>query len=269
MQTHTRRPDLERLSMLTVTILLVYAMTQFIRQPAGNLAVQLPGFFLPISVNFRNLVWLGIVILAAAGMNWMLGDEQLTNRRSRLQHWLLPSLTAWVIGVPLYSLPSGTVWWIVYILGGIMLTLVFLSEFYCADPSDTRAPLAALALTGISFALFLILAVSIRFTGTRLYLLGPTIGIGSLFVSLRTLHLRSGGWQYAWSFAAAILVTQVSVGLFYLPVMPLQFGLVLTGFLYGAVTLGERLRGRAITPRDLVEPAAAVVVAVLLALVMP
>lgn len=269
MQTHTRRPDLERLSMLTVTILLVYAMTQFIRQPAGNLAIQLPGFFLPISANYRNLVWLGIAILAAAGMNWMLADELPRGGRSRLQHWMLPALTAWVIGVPLYSLPSGTIWWLVYILGGVMLTLVFLSEFYCADPSDTRAPTAALALTGISFALFLILAVSIRFTGSRLYLLAPAIGIGALLVSLRTLYLRSGQWQYAWSFAAAILVTQVAVGLFYLPVMPLQFGLVLTGFLYGAVTLGDHLRGRAITPPDLVEPIVAVIISILLAFGMP
>lgn len=269
MHTQSRRPDLERLSMLTVTILLVYAMTQFIRQPAGNLAIQLPGFFLPISVNYRNLVWLGIAILAAAGMNWMLGDDLPAGGRSRLQHWLLPALTAWVIGVPLYSLPSGTVWWLVYILGGVMLTLVFLSEFYCASPADSRAPAAALALTGISFALFLILAVSIRFTGARLYLLAPTIGGGALLVSMRTLYLRSGQWQSAWSFAAAILVTQVAVGLFYLPVMPLQFGLVLTGILYGAVTLGDHLRGRMIRPADLVEPIAAVVISIILALVMP
>ncbi len=59
-QSHS--PDLERLSMLTATILLVYAMTQFIREPVNRFSLQLPGFFLPISINFRNIIWLGICI---------------------------------------------------------------------------------------------------------------------------------------------------------------------------------------------------------------
>lgn len=269
MQKTSRSPDLERLSTLTATILLVYAMSQFIRQPAGNLSIQLPGFFLPISFNFRNLVWIGIVFLAGAGMNWMLEDRIPLDGRSRLQHWLLPALTAWVIGVPLYSLPLGTLWFLVYILGGVLLTMVFVAEYYTADPRNERATLAALVLTGISYALFLVLAVSIRYSGTRLYLLTPAIGLGAILVSMRTLYLRTGGnWLYAWSAATALLISQVAVGMYYLPIMPIQFGLILVGLLYAAVNLGDRAATRPLTRGDLLEPGLAVAAGLLLAVLI-
>lgn len=255
--------------MLTATILLVYAMTQYIRQPVSDLSLQFPGFFLPISINFRNVVWLGIAFMAGAGMNWMLEDQVNLVGRNHIQHWLLPALTAWVIGVPLYSLPTGTLWWLVYILGGLLLTLVILAEFYCADPINEQVALAALALTGISYALFLVLTVSIRFSGARLYLLVPTIGLGSLLVSLRTLYLRTGGyWLYAWSIAIALLVTQISVGLFYLPVLPVQFGLILVGFLYAAVNLADRAVHHQLKMNDLVEPGVALIITFLLAILV-
>ncbi len=269
METSSHKPDLERLSLLTATILLVYAMTQFIREPATGLSIQLPGFFLPISINFRNLVWLGIAILAGAGMNWMLEGFSYIAENERMQHWLLPALTAWVIGVPLYSLPTGTLWWLVYLLGGLLIALVILAEFYSADPSGDRVSLAALGLTGISYALFLVLAVSIRFSGSRLYLLAPGITLGALFVALRTLYLRTGGsWQYAWSFAIALVCGQISVGLFYLPLQPIQFGLLLVGVLYAAVNLADRSIHHILQKTDLIEPGIALIVAILLAFLM-
>ncbi len=199
----------------------------------------------------------------------MLDSLPEMNQRDRVQHWLLPALTAWVIGVPLYSLPSGALWWLVYILGGVLLTVVILAEFACADLSNERVSVAALALAGISYALFLVLAVSIRFSGSRLYLLVPGIFLGGLFVSLRTLYLRTGGsWQYAWSVAISLVVGQVAIGLFYLPLLPLQFGLVLVGLLYACVNLADRSIHHPLKSNDLFEPAASILIGIVLAILV-
>jgi hypothetical protein len=269
MQKKSIAPDYERLSFLTAIILLVYALTQFVRQPVSQLAIQLPGFFLPIPFNFRNLVWVGIAILAASGMDWILEGQPGLRPGSRIEHWILPALTAWVIGVPLYSLPTGTTWWVVYIIGGILLTMVFLAEFYCADPDNDRSTLAALGLIGISFALFLILAVSLRFSGARLYLVAPAVALSAVLVSMRTLFLRTGGnWSYAWAGAIALLVTQIAIGLFYLPIQPFQFGLVLVGILYAAINVADRTNQHSLTLQDMIEPGAAIGLSILLALII-
>lgn len=254
--------------MLIVMILLVYAMSQFIRQPGVSLNIQLPWIFIPITINFRNLVWLGIAFLAGAGMNWILDDSFSLNRREKQQHWLLPALTAWVIGALLYALPSGSLWWLIYVLGGILLTVVFLDEFYCADPADPRAPTAAITLTAISFALFFLFTASIRSAGARLYLLAPAVTIAAVLISLRTLYLRSGAWQTSWSVACALVVAQIAVGLFYLPVSPLPFGLILTGILFALVNLGEVAARGALELRDLLEPGITVAVTILLAVLL-
>jgi hypothetical protein len=58
------------------------------------------------------------------------------------------------------------------------------------------------------------------------------------------LHLRlSGRWEYAWSAGIAFICIQITSGLHYWPLSPIQFGLMLIGSLYAltniAINLGE------------------------------
>jgi hypothetical protein len=111
-------------------------------------------------------------------------------------------------------------------------------------------------LTAISYALFFLLAIALRYNSARLYILLPALFLAAFLASLRILHLRlSGRWEYAWSAGIAFVCVQIASGLHYWPLSPIQFGLLLIGSLYGltdlAINLGEDQPAR----RAVLEPA--------------
>ncbi len=260
MEEHRHLPDRDRLSVLAATILLAYALTRFVNIPVRALSFQLAGIFLSFQVNFQTLISLLVAALAAAGMDWLLrdhpslslsdADPSRVSWQRTIQHLLLPALTAWAIGVPLQYLSGGLEWWIVFAMGGTLLVLVFVAEYIVVDVEDLREPPAAAGLTALSFALYLILAITLRSAGVRLYLLLPVL-VGAIgFISLRTLYLRLGGrWSFAWAAGIALLIGQLAAGLHYWPLSPIRFGLVLVGPAYaltslaGSLAEGKRMSG--------------------------
>jgi hypothetical protein len=172
-----------------------------------------------------------------------------------LQHWILPGLTAWVIGVPLNSLATSPEWWIVFSMGGVLLVLVFIAEYSVADVVDIRHPAATVGLTALSFALYLILAITVRSADFRLYLMLPALALAVWLVSLRTLYLRLGGkWLFAWASVIAVVVGQIAMALHYWPLSPIRFGLILLGPSYaltslvGGIEEGRPVQGWLIEP---------------------
>jgi hypothetical protein len=269
MEKHTHLPDPSQLSILTGVILIAYAISQYLEVPINQIALQLPGIYIPINIEFRNLVSITVAILAAAGMDWVISGHPHNQGKDRLHHWLLPSLTAWVIGIPLFSIPIGPTWWGMFLIGGLLLVLVILSEYITVNPDDTRLTIVSIGLSALSLVLFLILAVSIRANGARLYLVIPAIGIGSGLVSLRIFYLRSGRtWQYAWSLCISLLLAQFAAGLHYLPLSPVQFGLLLVGFLYALISISESVIQNRFSRRVFIEPAIIFIVTIVLVLIL-
>jgi hypothetical protein len=77
------------------------------------------------------------------------------------------------------------------------------------------------------------LAIALQASGMRLFLLLPSISVTIFFLVSRSLYLRtSGDWNWFWSIGVAFFVGQVALGLHYLPIQPLSFGLVLVGIAY-------------------------------------
>jgi hypothetical protein len=229
---------------LTSTILLAFALTRLIQAPEFNLEVQLPGFFLLIPLNLSTAMSILTAGLTATGMDWLLHSHPSLGGRSTYQWWLLPTLTAFVIGVPLSILPDGIAWWIAFAVAGTFLFLVFVAEYIVVDSGAPYYAVAMAGLTAISYTLFFILAVALRYSGARLYVLAPALFLAAALASLRILHLRlSGRWEYAWAIGIAFVCVQIASGLHYWPLSPTQFGLMLIGSLYGltnfAVNLGE------------------------------
>jgi hypothetical protein len=248
-------PDQERLSILAATILLAIALTRFIRLPGWELAVQLPGLYLSLPLNVQMLVAFVVAGLTAIGADWLLRDHPVLRRRHTLEHWLLPALTAWVIGLPLFQLPLNPIWWLGFALGGALLILVLVAEYIAVDPEDVRHAMAAAGLTAVSFALYLMLAAALRYAGLRLYLLLPTLGLAAGLVSLRALRLRlTEQWAFLPAGLVALVSIQVAAGLHYWPLSPVSFALALLGPAYAMTTLfgnlaeGEPLRQAMIEP---------------------
>jgi hypothetical protein len=243
-------PNMDRLSVLSASILLAYAMLPFVRIPERNIIFSLLGAVFVFQVQFSTILAVVSAALAAAGTDWLLRGHPRLGRQATFQHWLLPALTAWVIGMPLNSLVVGLQWWAVFAFGGLLLVLVLISEYVAVDPYDTRHGPAAVGLTAVSYALFLILAITLVSSGLRLYLLLPALGVTIFLITLRILHLRlSGRWVFNWAVAVALVVGQMATALHYWPITPLRYGLLILGPAYALTTLaasfeeGRSLRG--------------------------
>ena len=158
--------------------------------------------------------------------------------RNLFQHWLLPALTAWVIGVPLNSLAVGLQWWAVFAFGGLLLVLVLIAEYIAVDPYDTLHGPAAIGLTAVSYALLLILTIALVAAGTRLYIFLPALTIAIFLVTIRSLYLRlAGRWYFGWSIGISLVIAQVAMALHYWPLSPLRFGLVILGLAYALASV--------------------------------
>lgn len=242
MEIHRHLPDADRLSIVTATILIAYAVTPFVSIPAQAISLQLPGFLFELQLNFNTIVSVLVAILAAAGTDWLIQGHPYGEGKTRLPHWLLPALTAWAIGVPLSTLEISPQWWVVFALGGLLFLLVMVAEYIVVDVNDLRHAPASVGLTAIAFALYLVLAISVRAAEMRLYMLLLALAPTVFLVSTRSLYLRSGGrWHAPWAFGIAVVVGQAVIGLHYLPLTPLPFGLILVGLALGLTSLAANI----------------------------
>lgn len=248
-------PDADRLSVLAATLLLAYALTHFVDLPGRELDLQLPGFYLAVQLNMQTLVAFLAAGLTASGTDWLLRDHPAIKSGATVQHWLLPALTAWVIGMPLFQLPLGTLWWAAFAFGGALLMLVMVAEYIAVDVQDVRYPAAAAGITAVSFALYLMLAIVIRSLELRLFLVLPALALAGSLVSLRTLHLRlNGQWKLLECALLTAIVVQIAAALHYWPISPISFGLAVLGPAYALTSLisslseGESIRQAFVEP---------------------
>jgi hypothetical protein len=249
-------PDADRVGVLTSTVLLAFAITHLIRSPEFNLSIQLPGFYFPIPLTLATAMSVLTAGLTATGMDWLLQGHPSLNGRPTYQWWLLPTLTTFVIGVPLSVLPGGVAWWIGFAVAGTFLFFVFIAEYMVVDPGAPYYAIAMAGLTAISYTLFFLLAVALRYSDARLYIRVPALFLAAFLASLRILHLRlSGRWEYAWSAGIAFVCVQLTAGLHYWPLSPIQFGLMLIGALYSLTNLAVNLDEDQPARRAVLEPA--------------
>jgi len=254
-------PDADRLSVLAATILLAYALTRFVDLTITDFGFQLPGFYFEFDLDVSTVVTFLVAALTAFGADWLLRVHPALGNKSTFQHWILPALTAWVIGVPLSQLPLGLPWLAGFVIGGTFLMLVMLAEYIVVDPEDMRHSLAAAGLTAVSFALFLILAIALRSAGERLFLVLPALTLSGVLVCLRTLHLRlQGRWAVVQALALTLILGQLTAAFHYWPLSPVTFGLALLGPFYALTSLIGSLMEGVAWRQALIEPALVLVI---------
>jgi hypothetical protein len=260
-------PDVNRLSVISATILLAYALVPYIDIPGRNWDITVMGAIFSFRLNFSVLITILVALMAAAGMEWLLRSHPFFGGQNTFQHRLLPALTALVIGFPLNSIGVDQRWWAVFSFGSIFLILVFVAEFIVLDLGDGRHAIATMGLTGVSFALYLFLCIAIRGAEIRSYLVFPALSGAMLLVALRTLYLRlDGRWCVRWSIGIALVVGQLSVALHYFSLTPLAYGLVLLGPAYALTGLVSAIEERRPWRSLWIEPISMMVILTLLAI---
>jgi hypothetical protein len=165
----------------------------------------------------------------------------------------------------LNTLAQGSLWWVVFLLGAGLLALVFTAEFIVVDAADPRFPFASTGLTALSFALFLILAIFLRASDTRLFLILPAIILTQGTIVMRTIYLKlkreqifsAGNAATAGlaSLATAIMIGQFSSVLHYIPTSSISYGLWLLGPAYALTIWFIRLTEGRNPKKAMVEPA--------------
>jgi hypothetical protein len=252
-------PSADRVGVLIASVLLAFALTRLIQSPRYTLTIALPGFYFAYAVTLGTAMSILTAALSATGMNWLTRGHPSLGQKPNIEHILLPTLTTFVIGAPLTLLPNGTAWWAGFSFAAILLVIVFLAEYITIDPSAPAYGVSRATLTALAYALFLILATSLRFSGVRMFLLVPAIFIVAGLISLRILHLDGvDRWDFPWAIGIGIICAQVGAGLHYWPLTPIQFGLALTGPLYALTMLSISLAEEIPLRRAALGPAAIV-----------
>ncbi len=223
----------ERLRSLLILVLLPLALIQWLPLATFTFTLQVPGFYLAQSISLRAGVTLIVAGLAAAGMDWLLRSRPPV-RGNTLPHLLFPFLTTLALGGILPFIPAGFLWWWAFLVGAVLLALVFTAEFITLDHTAPFFPLATGGLTLLGAILFLLIASALRFASMRLVLFLPTLGIVTFLLSLRLLHLYlPQRWEIYWSLGLALLLVQIAAPLHYWPLAVTPFGLMLAGAFYG------------------------------------
>jgi hypothetical protein len=242
-------PDAERLSVLLATILLAYALTRIIALPPYELSTSIFGVDLNFRIEASALVPFLTAGLMATGMDWLLRKHPAIHAGNRVEHWILPALTAWVAGIFIYSLSGSTAWWAAYVLAALLLVAVIYAEYVSVESADVRYGLASALLTGLGFALFLLIAIALRTVGVRLLVLLPVLFLSAWLATLRMLHLRLGGrWEFGWATGTALALVQFAAAMHYWPLTPLRFGLVVLAPAYALAAVAANL-GEDMSPR--------------------
>jgi hypothetical protein len=235
-------PDADRVGVLIAALLLTFALSRLVQSPQLILRLRLPGFYLEYPLGVGTLLSVLAAGLTAAGMDWLLREQEQRPSASTVEHWLVPALTTLVMGAPLALLPDGPAWWIGFGFGGLLLTGAVLSEFVVMDRSARAYGIARARLTALSYALFLILVIALRFSDLRMVLLIPPIFVTATLISLRILHLDGPDrWDFPWAVGIGLICAQLGAGLRYWPLTPLQFGMALIGPLFALTYLANRL----------------------------
>jgi len=252
------------------TILLAYTLGQLINTPGKLLPIRLIGIFIPIQINLNTVVSVVVMGMTATGMDWLLRDHPQLGDKSTLPHWLLPSLTAWIIHIALSTLPISPVCWGSFATGGAFLLLVLLAEYIVIDPQDIRQPLASAGLNALAYAQFLILAVSLHSIGLRLVMLVPALSLAAGLITLRVLQLNRPAveWSPAEALVSLVVVAQVGTALHYLPISSMSFGLVLLGLTYALINFEMNIKEEIPLKQAIQVPLAVLGLLWLLALIM-
>lgn len=234
-------PDINRLSIVSSAIMLAFALTQVASFPAQTISFSVFGIVLDFLLDFSTVITLFTAVLAAVGMDWLIQShpekEPHHSVLANSRHWVIPIFTTLVIGVVLNSFAGGLYWWIIYGFGSLILIAVFIAEYNVVLPDDTNHPLATIGLTGLSFVLFFLLTIAAFSGNLRLYIRLPLLFLGAMMTISRSLHLRTGHWYPVWAVVNSLVVSEIVVGFHYLPLSPLQFGLMLVGVSYALTSI--------------------------------
>lgn len=262
-------PKTDRLSIITASIIMGYSLLPYVNVPAREISFPIFGFLLSFNLQFSALVSVITAGIAAAGMDWMMRERGGLTFREILPHLILPALTSGAIGIPLGIIAVSLDWWVILGLGSLLVLSTLVGEYISIDSQHPFYPIALMLLTALSFGLFLITSIAIRSANLRLFLTAGILSTVYAFFGMRVLQLRLGGvWPLKWTLVIMLVIGQVAIGLYYWPLSPIRFGLLLLAPAYALIGIASSLEENTSFREVYLEPLIVMALLILLAVII-
>lgn len=249
-----------RLNVVMAFIGLCLGFTNFLPNQSVNYVLETILGRNPFNITVNRLILILMAAVSTTGALWFLKKKRGDTKKAPsfpelLPHLLIPVFSSVTLAYALSQLVRTPWWWLVYLVGLLLLAVVFVAEERELNNYDNLTPVPMISLSALSVGLYLLGLIVLRTIGPRLYVLVPFVGLASAFVATRFVTLRTRQ-KPAWEamIIVVLISSQVAAALYYLFINALQFGLIMTGLLYCLVTITSGLQNKKRGASLVVEP---------------
>ena len=227
---------LNRFSIVLAFLALGFAMVYLLPTETNSGELNIIG--IRFELSYYNFIPLLLAFLAVVGAIWIFSthpiwrNEKLSFLRL-LPHLMLPFISTMILAIVLSQSARSPIWWVVFVTGYTIVTLLLRAEYVLIENTGLDSLGYSILVISFSFGLFLFLTIALKNSNVRMIVQFLLLFFSSLFVSFRLLTLQEGTPdKLMMALLASWIVTQLAVGLHYIFIPPIQYGLLLTGLLY-------------------------------------
>lgn len=227
---------MNRFSILLAFLALSFALIYLL--PANPVVENLDILGFHLELSFQNFVPFLLALVVGVGSVWVFFAHPVWSRKKLnfievLPHLMLPFIATMILSVVLNQSARGATWWVVYAVGFLIVSLLLRAEYVLIEATGIDSLGYSILIISFSFGLFLLLAISLKNSEVRIIAQFLFFLLSGFFVSYRLLSLRTGiNEKFLTALIASWLVTQLAVVLHYVFLPPIQYGILLSGFLY-------------------------------------
>jgi hypothetical protein len=235
MQYYKINIDIRHLNILSATILLVNVISRFVDVPSRGFRLTVGNVQWVVEINGHLPFMMLLALLVVVGSEYIFRShpflaEPQAKKYSTVRHWILPGMAALGGSAAMNLFPAGPRWWLGLTVVTGLLILSVVGEYIVIDRKDIRHDLAAVGLNILGLTLLAILLDAIHAAESRLAFAIPGIAILVAAIAMRLMDLsdtRSAESKY-YALGIGLLVSELALPLFFLPLSSVTFGLLLT-----------------------------------------
>lgn len=259
----------DQLSVLLAGTALSLTLSRIIQLPTRQVGLPVFGTQLGVDLSIQWLINLFLVGLVITGVNTLLVSHPLATSgqtRSTAVFWILPGLTALMLGIGLEHVEEIQVWLLVIVGGLIILGVVTTNSYRSIDPEHLARPSVQLLVTISVYGLAMAYCLVIYGAKTRFLLSGPAILVVSGLLTARLLWGTGQPPRRVWLFSGvtSVIMAQAIWALNYWAIAPLYGGLVLLIVFYLTTAIAQQTLQERLDRRALIEVGAAALLAAII-----
>ena len=248
---------LSRFSIVSALVALSLTLIYFLPEDVPVQVLSIPG--LQISFSPLQLIPLFISIISLTGAYWVLISNPEIERKGWLVQQALPNLVLPAINIFIFALiltqtNKSYEWWGILFTGVLTFSIILYAEYQVLKSNVSTNTIFTVLLISLAHALFMAFTIALRASISRIFLIIPAIVLASIFVSYRTIYLRTDGkFKSYWIYVVTFICFQFAIALYYLFLTPNQYGLILTAILFVSNAVIARI-GQGDRKRLYIEP---------------